>query len=371
MPRRPAASCAASSATTRPALAARGDHGRGRRAVHGGVQQPGDLRPVDRAQHVREHPSRAGDGWTVSDDGLTVRFDLRQGVKWHDGKPFTAADVRCTFDMLMEKGEAKFRRNPRGVWYENVEKVTADNDFQVTFHLKAAAAVAAGVPRGGLDGDLSLPCAAGADAAPSDRHRSVQVRRVQEQRAGEAGEERRLLEARPALSRRHRVLDHRQPGDAHAGLHRRPCRHDVPDRRHRAAAQGPEEVGAGGAMHAAAAGRELQPDHQPRYAALQRRAGPHRAGPDARPQVVHRHHQRRPGPHRRRDAAAAGRRLGRRSRGAEGPAGLWRRPRGGAREGTGTDARGRLRPGQAPEDEGQHAQRRVLPRLRRDPDRPA
>jgi peptide/nickel transport system substrate-binding protein len=75
--------------------------------------------------------------WTVSDDGLTVRFDLRRGVKWHDGKPFTAADVRCTFDMLMEKGEVKFRRNPRGVWYENVEKVTADNDFQITFHLKA------------------------------------------------------------------------------------------------------------------------------------------------------------------------------------------------------------------------------------------
>ncbi|CAN5448646.1 ABC transporter substrate-binding protein [soil metagenome] len=76
-------------------------------------------------------------GWTVKDHGLTVRFDLRQGVKWHDGKPFTAADVRCTFDMLMDKGEVKFRRNPRGVWYENVEKVTADNDFQVTFHLKA------------------------------------------------------------------------------------------------------------------------------------------------------------------------------------------------------------------------------------------
>jgi len=76
-------------------------------------------------------------GWTVSDDGLTVRFDLRHGVKWHDGKPFTAADVRCTFDMLMEKGEVKFRRNPRGVWYENVKEVTADNDFQVTFHLAA------------------------------------------------------------------------------------------------------------------------------------------------------------------------------------------------------------------------------------------
>jgi peptide/nickel transport system substrate-binding protein len=75
-------------------------------------------------------------GWTVSDDGRQVRFNLRQGVKWHDGKPFTAADVRCTFDLLMEKGEAKLRRNPRGVWFKNVEQVTVDNDFQVTFHLK-------------------------------------------------------------------------------------------------------------------------------------------------------------------------------------------------------------------------------------------
>ena len=74
--------------------------------------------------------------WTVSPDGREVRFSLRQGVKWHDGKPFTAADVRCTFDLLMGKGEVKLRQNPRGVWYENVEEVTADNDFQVTFRLK-------------------------------------------------------------------------------------------------------------------------------------------------------------------------------------------------------------------------------------------
>jgi peptide/nickel transport system substrate-binding protein len=74
--------------------------------------------------------------WTVSEDGRQVRFNLRREVKWHDGRPFTAADVRCTFDLLMEKGEAKLRRNPRGVWYENVQEVTVDNDFQVTFHLK-------------------------------------------------------------------------------------------------------------------------------------------------------------------------------------------------------------------------------------------
>ncbi|WP_395707922.1 ABC transporter substrate-binding protein [Reyranella sp.] len=76
-------------------------------------------------------------GWTVSDDGLQLRFALRRGVRWHDGKPFTAADVGCTFDLLLGKGEQKLRQNPRGIWYENVERVSVDNEFQVTFHLKA------------------------------------------------------------------------------------------------------------------------------------------------------------------------------------------------------------------------------------------
>jgi ABC-type transport system substrate-binding protein len=69
--------------------------------------------------------------WTVGPDGRQVNFSLRPGVKWHDGKAFTAADMRCTFDLLMEKGEVKLRRNPRGIWFENVEQVTADNDSQV------------------------------------------------------------------------------------------------------------------------------------------------------------------------------------------------------------------------------------------------
>jgi len=72
--------------------------------------------------------------WTWSSDGKQLAFKLRQGVMWHDGKPFTAQDVRCTFEMLL--GEGKLRRNPRGAWWSNVEKVTADSDFDVTFHLK-------------------------------------------------------------------------------------------------------------------------------------------------------------------------------------------------------------------------------------------
>jgi len=73
--------------------------------------------------------------WAWSDNGLKLAFKLWQGVRWHDGKPFTAEDVRCTFDMLL--GTDKLRRNPRSAWWSNVEKVTADGAFDVTFHLKS------------------------------------------------------------------------------------------------------------------------------------------------------------------------------------------------------------------------------------------
>src|ERR1700731_5123219 len=41
--------------------------------------------------------------WSWSEDGTELTFPLRQGVKWHDGKPFTATDVQCTWDLLLEK----------------------------------------------------------------------------------------------------------------------------------------------------------------------------------------------------------------------------------------------------------------------------
>src|SRR3954452_2300700 len=76
------------------------------------------------------------ESWSWSDDKKALIFKLRQGVKWHDGKPFTSADVKCTFDMLQGKSQNKFRKNPRKDWYFNLEEVTADNPTQATFHLK-------------------------------------------------------------------------------------------------------------------------------------------------------------------------------------------------------------------------------------------
>jgi peptide/nickel transport system substrate-binding protein len=75
-------------------------------------------------------------GWNWSEDGTELTFPLRQGVKWHDGKPFTAADVKCTLDLLQGKAAEKLRINPRKSWFDNVAEVTSNGDYEVTFHLK-------------------------------------------------------------------------------------------------------------------------------------------------------------------------------------------------------------------------------------------
>jgi len=52
--------------------------------------------------------------WLWSADGTELTFPLRQSVRWHDGKPFTAQDVVCTFDLLIERAVDKLRITAQG-----------------------------------------------------------------------------------------------------------------------------------------------------------------------------------------------------------------------------------------------------------------
>jgi peptide/nickel transport system substrate-binding protein len=74
--------------------------------------------------------------WSWDEDKTALTFRLRQDVRWHDGRPFSAKDVKCTWDLLIGKSSEKLRVNPRRSWYRNLEEVTVESDSEVTFHLK-------------------------------------------------------------------------------------------------------------------------------------------------------------------------------------------------------------------------------------------
>src|SRR5215469_10994592 len=74
--------------------------------------------------------------WAWNEEGTELTMSLRRGVKWHDGQPFTAADVKCTWDLLTGRGSEKLRINPRKSWYNNLDTVITNGDFEVVFRLK-------------------------------------------------------------------------------------------------------------------------------------------------------------------------------------------------------------------------------------------
>jgi len=76
------------------------------------------------------------ESWSWDATNTRLTFKLRHGVKWHDGQPFTAKDVQCTWRMLIGKGDTQdFHRNPRKVWYSKLQDVSVNGDDEATFEL--------------------------------------------------------------------------------------------------------------------------------------------------------------------------------------------------------------------------------------------
>ena len=82
-------------------------------------------------ENNRIHPLLA-DEWSVSEDGLTWTFNLKKGIKFHDGTVMTAAAVVKSFDRLLNKETGSNRR----YLYADFESVKALDDHTVQVKTK-------------------------------------------------------------------------------------------------------------------------------------------------------------------------------------------------------------------------------------------
>jgi len=204
-------------------------------------------------------------GWTLNEEETELTLPLRQGVKWHDGRPFTANDVKCTWDLLAGKTSEKLRINPRKGWYSDLEegpqKATMRSpSFEAAADLLSSLAgvrVVAGLP---------LPRLAQRHAPASDWHRPVQICGIQAEPVDHGDEKSGLLETGPPLSRRDRMDDHQGLVDADVGFYRRQRGFDLGSTD--PATEGHQEPAAGRNLRRRAGKRQPKSARQPRQTAL-------------------------------------------------------------------------------------------------------
>jgi peptide/nickel transport system substrate-binding protein len=89
----------------------------------------------------KDYPKVVGDlaeSWQVSSDKLTYTFKLRSGVKFHDGSPLTSADVKASYDRIINPptGIVSIRK----AYYADVDSIATPDPATVVFKMKAPVA---------------------------------------------------------------------------------------------------------------------------------------------------------------------------------------------------------------------------------------
>ncbi len=72
------------------------------------------------------------ESWTVSPDGKTYTFNLVKGVQWHDGKPFSSADVKFTFEQILLQFHSRTKAGLENV----LDGIDTPNETMVVFRFK-------------------------------------------------------------------------------------------------------------------------------------------------------------------------------------------------------------------------------------------
>jgi peptide/nickel transport system substrate-binding protein len=108
-------------------------------AIFGGEGAYGDpaMEPLMEAKFLGgEFVPRLATSYTVSADGKTITFKLRQGVKFHDGTDFNADAVKYNFDKLIKSG----RTSPNLLGCEIVDNYTVNINFQDAMNINFSSA---------------------------------------------------------------------------------------------------------------------------------------------------------------------------------------------------------------------------------------
>jgi ABC-type transport system substrate-binding protein len=90
---------------------------------------------AERDKETYEWKPLLAESWEKSKDGLSFTFNLRDGLKWQDGKPLTTEDIKFTFEAIMDP-KNKYKTAHSKPYFENIKDCVAVSPKQVRFNVK-------------------------------------------------------------------------------------------------------------------------------------------------------------------------------------------------------------------------------------------